>query len=109
MSFFADTMEVLKDWDKEKYGKLHHEDFLFIRETELYPLNDYLEIMEEFMISGGGPEVSKRMAEGLIHENEYVCELRWEDNGEIVTNVFMEKDGLAWRSIVNRVTKKSTH
>ena len=69
-------MKVFKDWDKEKYGELRHEDFLFIRETNLYPLEDYLEIMEAFMSSGGGPEVAERMAEGLIHENEYVCELR---------------------------------
>ena len=62
-------MEVLKDWDKEKYGKLHHEEFLFICETDLAPLEDYLEIMEAFMSSGGGPEVAERMAEGLSHEN----------------------------------------
>ena len=64
MTFFENTMEVLKDWEKEKYEKLHHEDFLFLRETNLYPLEDYLEIMEAFVSSGGGPEVAERMAEG---------------------------------------------
>ena len=58
------------------------------------------------MSSNGVPEAAKRIAEGLIHENEYVCELRWEDKGEIVTNVFMKNDDLAWRSIVNLVPKK---
>ena len=69
MSFFDNTMKVFKDWDKEKYGELRHEDFLFIRETNLYPLEDYLEIMQAFMSNGGGPEVAERMAEGLSHEN----------------------------------------
>ena len=106
MSFYEKSVEILQNWDKEAFRDLHHVDFLFIRETELVTLDDYIELMDKFMIEEDGARVTAvRMAQGLIHENEYVSEIRWEDGGEIVTNVFMKKDGLGWRSIVNRVPK----
>jgi hypothetical protein len=38
-----------------------------------------------------------------VHENEHVTELRWEEEGDLITHVVLKKKGLAWRSIVNRV------
>ena len=78
--------------------------FLFIRETELVTLDDHMNNLDEFMSK---PENAKTMTEdrinSLVHENRFVTEIRWEEKGEIVTNVFLKKDGLGWRSIVNRV------
>ena len=37
-------MKALRqNWDKEKFRNLHHEDFLFIRETELLNHDDHME------------------------------------------------------------------
>jgi len=44
-----------------------------------------------------------RRKTSLVHENEHVSELRWEEDGELITLVVLKKKGLAWRSIVNRV------
>ena len=35
--------ELRQNWDKEKFRNLHHEDFLFIRETELLNHDDHVE------------------------------------------------------------------
>ena len=109
MSFYKKTGEVIADWNKEEFRKLFHEDFLFIRETELVTLDDHMNNLDEFMSK---PENAKTMTEdrinSLVHENRFVTEIRWEEKGEIVTNVFLKKDGLGWRSIVNRVPISST-
>ena len=52
-------------------------------------------------------ELIERRRNALVHENDFVTEVRFEEKGEIVTNVFLKKDGLGWRSIVNRVPTSS--
>jgi len=107
MSFFQKSVEVLNNWDKIIFRSLYHDDFLFLRAFELVTVDDYAEMMHKFMVEEGSADiVAVRMAQGLIHENEDVTEIRWEDNGEIVTNVFLKQDGLAWRSVVKRVPIK---
>ena len=50
-----------------------------------------------------GYDVHKKWT--LIHENDYVGEIRWEEDDEIITHVVLKKDGLHWRGFVNRVKK----
>ncbi len=92
MSFFEKTGEVIADWNKEEFRKLFHEDFLFIRETELVTLDDHINNFDKFMSK---PEKAKELIErrrnALVHENHFVTEVRWEEKGEIVTNVFLKK------------------
>ena len=52
-------------------------------------------------------ELIERRRNALVHENDFVTEARFEEKGEIVTNVFLKKDSLGWRSIVNRVPTSS--
>ena len=104
MSFFEKSGEVLENWDKNEFRKLFHEDFLFIRETELVTLDEHMDNLDEWMTQQDGAKtLTTRRSNSLIHENRFVTEVRWEEKGEIVTNVFLKKDGLAWWSIVNRV------
>ena len=60
--------------------------------------------MEKWVTSGNfTQETRERVKTSLVHENEHVTELRWEEEGDLVTHVVLKKKGLAWRSIVNRV------
>ena len=103
MSFFEKSGEIMQNWDKIEFRKLFHEDFMFIREFEMVTLEDHINNIDIFMTE---QDRTKMMAErrrtSLIHENRFVTEVRWEEGGEIVTNVFLKKEGLVWRSIVNR-------
>ena len=103
MGFFEKSGEIMQNWDKNEFRKLFHEDFMFIREFEMVTLEDHINNIDIFMTE---QDRTKMMAErrrtSLIHENRFVTEVRWEEKGEIVTNVFLKKEGLVWRSIVNR-------
>lgn len=98
---FADMQKIFNAWDKEAFRAAHHEDYMFIREFEMVTLDDHIDTVDEFMRSGY--DIHKRWT--LIHENDYVGEVRWEEGDEIVTHVTLLKDGLIWRGFVNRVKK----
>lgn len=38
----------------------------------------------------------------LVHEDEYMFAARWEQEGDIATNVHLLKDGVSWRAFVSR-------
>ena len=46
MSFSEEIQAVLLDWDEEKFKKLHDPEFMFIRETELMTLDDWIAYMK---------------------------------------------------------------
>ena len=98
---FADMQKIFNAWDKEVFRAAHHEDYMFIREFEMVTLDDHIDTVDEFMRSGY--DIHKRWT--LIHENDYVGEVRWEEGDEIITHVTLLKGGLIWRGFVNRVKK----
>ena len=105
MSVYHLYQSVFGKWDKEVFKEIHHEEFLFIRETELLTLDEHVEVMDNLLTTTDfGKEQNKNMV--LIHANEYVEEYRWRDNEDIVTAVFLLKNGKTWRQIVNRVPAK---
>jgi repressor of nif and glnA expression len=101
MASFERAQKIFNNWDKEAFRAAHHEDYMFIREFEMVTLEDHVESVDEVMRNGY--DVHKRWT--LMHENEYVEEVRWEEGDEIVTHVSLKKDGLLWRGFVNRVKK----
>ena len=102
MSVFKQYKSVFADWDKEIFKKIHHDDFLFIRETELLTLDEHVEVIDNAVMTSDFAEQQNRNMI-LIHANEYVEEYRWRDNEDIVTVVFLLKNGKTWRQIANRV------
>ena len=103
MSFFEKSGEIMQNWDKNEFRKLFHEDFMFIREFEMVTLEDHINNIDIFMTEQDRTKMmAERRRNSLIHENRFVTEVRWEEGGELVTNVFLKKEGLVWRSIVNR-------
>ena len=101
MSLSQKYKAVFANWDKEVFRDIHHEDFLFIRETELLTLDDHVENLDKLAQT---KNFLKNTRNGqLIHENEYVFENRWKEKNEMVTVVILIKKGKAWRQIVNRV------
>ena len=92
---------VFANWDKEVFRDIHHEDFLFIRETELLTLDAHVENLDKLAQTTNFLKNTRNVQ--LIHENEYVFENRWKEKNEMFTVVILIKKGKAWRQIVNRV------
>ena len=90
MASFERAQKIFNNWEKEAFRAAHHEDYMFIREFEMVTLEDHVESVDEVMRNGY--DVHKRWT--LMHENEYVEEVRWEEDDEIVTHVSLKKDGL---------------
>ena len=103
MSVHKQFRNVFANWDKEVFRDIHHEDFLFIRETELLTLDDHVENIDRLVTTTDFAK-SQNSNAVLIHENEYVSEIRWRDGAEIVTAIVLLKNGKAWRQIANRVS-----
>jgi len=105
MSFSEKIQAVMLNWNEEEFKKLHDPEFMFIRETELITMDDWITNMEEFASSGAyAKRVDQNRRTSLVHENRHVTEWRWEEGDELVTHVCMKKKGRAWRSIVYRET-----
>ena len=104
-SIFWKLRALVDNWDREVFRDLHHEEFLFIRETELLTRDEHVENLDRLVRE---KDYLKKHNPTLVHENEFVSEARWEDKGEIVTRVFMLKDCKAWRQVVSRIPIKET-
>ena len=106
MGMFEKSRQVFKNWDLEAFRDLHHEDFFFIRETELLTLDEHVENIGRLVETTNILE--KVLQQTLIHENEHITEIRWQEGNEVVTNVMLKReDDKIWRSIVIRNPLKS--
>ena len=62
MSFSQKSRAVMENWDKEEFKKIHHPDYMFIRETELVTLDDWADRMEKWVVSGNfGKDTKDRL------------------------------------------------
>ena len=104
MSLFKKYQDVYSNWDLEIFKNIHHEDYMFVRETELLTREEHV---ESFSKLANDPNWNWNWIKSVvvIHEDEHILVTRWEDNGEIVTNTSLIKDGLCWRAIVVRNPK----
>ena len=93
---------VFQEWDKETFRDIHHEDFMFIRETELLTLDEHVENIDRLVREEDFGRNFNKIA-NIVHENDYVSEYSWRDGNENVTTVVLTKFGKAWRQIANRV------
>ena len=53
MSFSEKIQTVMLNWNEEEFKKLHDPEFMFIRQTELITLDEWITNMEEYAMSGG--------------------------------------------------------
>ena len=51
MSLSQKYKAVFANWDKEVFRDIHHEDFMFIRETELLTLDDHVENLDKLALT----------------------------------------------------------
>ena len=77
---------VARNWEQEVFGELHHEDFLFIRQTELLTRDEQVDKIDRLVRK---KNFFKSFKPQLIHGSEFNAEGRWEDNGEIIAHVFL--------------------
>ena len=104
MSMFQQLIECFNNWDEETFKELHHEDFMFIRETELLNRDEHVSNISQLVKE---TTWNWQHVATLIHENEFVTEARWEENNEVVTNFMVKKNNQIWRALVCRVEKNS--
>ena len=102
MSMFQQLIECFNNWDEEAFKELHHEDFMFIRETELLNRDEHVSNIAQLVKE---TTWNWQHVATLIHENEFVTEARWEENNELVTNFMVKKNNQIWRALVCRVEK----
>ena len=50
MSFSQKSRAVMDNWNKEEFKKIHHPDYMFIRETELVTLDEWTDRMEKWVV-----------------------------------------------------------
>ena len=50
MSYSEKARAIMRNWDKEEFIKIHHPEYMFIRETELVHLDDYANNIEEWVL-----------------------------------------------------------
>ena len=103
MSLFKKSVAVFDNYDADAFRWLHHKDFMFYRDQDTN-LDQHCEVMNELCKD---PNFHPLKNAELIHENEYTLEMRWEDNGEIVTNLSLKKDSLYWKAMVSRTPIKN--
>ena len=99
MSLFQKQADVFYNWDREVLRSLHHEDFMSIRETELLTLNEHVATIDELARKGKMDWHSKAI---ILNEDDFFMAARWEQEGDIITNVHLKKHGLSWRALVSR-------
>jgi len=61
MSFIQKSRAVMDNWNKEEFKKIHHPDYMFIRETELVTLDDWADKMEKWVVSGDFLKATKEV------------------------------------------------
>ena len=103
MSLFKKSVTVFDNYDADAFRSLHHKDFIFYRDEETN-LDQHCKVMNELCKA---PDFHPLKNAELIHENEYTLEMRWEDDGEIVTNLSLKKDGLYWKAMFSRTPIKN--
>ena len=93
MSLFQKQVDVFYNWDREVFRSLHHEDFMSIRETERLTLNKHVATIDELASKGKMDWHSKAT---LLNEDDFIMAAGWEQEGDIITNFHLKKDGLSW-------------
>ena len=88
MVLFQKYVYVFYNWGREVFRSLHHEDFMFIRETELLIPNEHALTIHELASKG---EMDLHTKATLSHEDDFLMAACWEQDGDIITNVHLEK------------------
>ena len=96
--------DIFSNWDKEAFRAAHHPGYMFVREFEMVIMEEHVEIMDG--LKQQGYDVEKRWQ--VIHADDHVAIIRYDEGEETVNNVSLIKDGLLWRGFVNRTQKKAT-
>ena len=106
MSLFQKYLDVYSNWDLETFKDIHHEDYMFVRETDLLTRDEHV---ESFAKLAQDPTWNWDWFKSVevLYEDEHILVTRWKDRGEIVTNTSIIKDGLCWRAIVVRNPSQS--
>ena len=97
MSLFDKSIACFENYDPDNFRALHHDDFMFYRD-EIINLDQHCETVNGL---ANEPDFNPLRNAELVHENHYALEMRWEDNGEIVTNLSLKKDGLFITRVFN--------
>ena len=105
MSLYKKYLDVYSNWDLETFKNIHHEDYMFVRETDLLTRDEHVESFAKLSVDPNWNWDWFKAVE-VLYEDEHVLLTRWEDKGDIVTNTSIIKDGLCWRAIVLRNPKK---
>ena len=103
---FQKLVDITNKRDTEAFKNLFHEDYMHVRETDLVNKDEFF---EEILVVWSKPDWNWHQIAKYIYEYKHTMLTRWEENGEVVTNSAILKEGQFWRTIINRAPKETSH
>ena len=96
-SIFEKTKDIFRNKDIGLASELHHEDFIFVRETSMTTREEHLADLQEFFQNTNWHEIAT-----LLYEDRNILVCRYpNEDGKFLYNVSLLKDGRYWRTMVH--------
>ena len=100
MTLFEKTIQALKNKDFELLQRIHHEDFMFVREFSMSSRDEHLASIAEWL-----PNANWQDHAQCIHEDDFVLIMRYpktDDKGVsyLTSSVSIKHEDLYWRTMV---------
>ena len=102
MTLFEKTIQAFKNKDFELLQRIHHEDFMFVREFSMSSRDEHLASIAELL-----PNANWQDHAQCVHEDDFVLIMRYPETDEksvsyFTSNVSIKHEGLYWRTMVKR-------
>ena len=100
MTLFEQTIQAFENQDYDLAERIHHEEFMFVREYSMSSREEHLANIQEWFADSTW---HKRVE--CVHEDDFVLVMRAseiDDSGRpfVSNNVSIKQNGLYWRTIV---------
>ena len=102
MTLFEKTIQAFKNKDFELLQRLHHEDFMFVREFSMSSRDEHLASIAEWL-----PNANWQDQAQCVHEDDFVLIMRYPETDDksvsyFISNVSIKHEGLYWRTMVKK-------
>ena len=102
MTLFEKTIEAFKNKDFELLQRIHHEDFMFVREFSMSSRDEHLASIAEWLPNSNWQDHAQ-----CIHEDDFVLIMRYPETDDkgvsyLTSNVSIKHEDLYWRTMVKK-------
>jgi len=109
MTLFEQTIQTFENQDYDCAKRIHHEEFMFVREYSMSSREEHLANIQEWF---AGSTSHKRVE--CVHEDDFVLVMRAseiDDSGRqfVSNNMSIKQNGLYWQTIVKTDYEPHAH